>query len=159
VTDQGAEILGEDFPIRARLARPLRVSMGRKEADSARDAAELSGRIARVAKGGARAAVIGLNDGLVTNICLILAVAGANASAGDVRLAGFASLVAGALSMAAGEWVSVRGQVELYTGLLNEVRGLVDRNPKLILNQLSERLEAAGLGGPPRKPRPPSFPR
>jgi VIT1/CCC1 family predicted Fe2+/Mn2+ transporter len=99
-----------------------------------------------MAKGGARAAVLGVNDGLVTNVCLILAVAGASAPAADVRLAGFASLVAGALSMAAGEWVSVRSQVELYTGLLAEVRRLVDRNPKFILDQLSGRLEDAGFG-------------
>jgi vacuolar iron transporter family protein len=48
--------------------------------------------------------------------------------------------------MAAGEWVSVRSQVELYTGLLAEVRRLVDRNPKFILDQLSGRLEDAGFG-------------
>src|SRR6202034_2699593 len=86
---------------------------------------------------------------LVTTVCLILAVAGASASAADVRLAGFASLVAGALSMAAGEWVSVRSQVELYTGLLAEVRRLLDRNPKFILEHLSERLESAGFGRAP----------
>jgi VIT1/CCC1 family predicted Fe2+/Mn2+ transporter len=90
--------------------------------------------------------VLGVNDGLVTNVCLILAVAGANASVGSVRLAGFASLVAGALSMAAGEWVSVRSQVELYMSLLTEVRVLVARNPKFILNELSSKLEEAGFG-------------
>jgi hypothetical protein len=144
MTDQS--MLGDPVPGRARLIRPLRVTTGRGAPDSASDAAELSQRIAAVAKGGARAAVLGVNDGLVTNVCLILAVAGASASAADVRLAGFASLVAGALSMAAGEWVSVRSQVELYMGLLAEVRRLVDRNPKFILDQLSERLEDAGFG-------------
>jgi VIT1/CCC1 family predicted Fe2+/Mn2+ transporter len=144
MTDES--VLGDPVRGRARLVRPLRVSIGQRAPDSASDAAELSERIAAVAKGGARAAVLGVNDGLVTNVCLILAVAGASASAADVRLAGFASLVAGALSMAAGEWVSVRSQVELYTGLLAEVRRLVDRNPKFILDQLSGRLEDAGFG-------------
>jgi VIT1/CCC1 family predicted Fe2+/Mn2+ transporter len=144
MTDQS--MLGEPLPARARLVRPIRISTGHRVPDSAADAAELSGRIAAVAKGGARAAVLGVNDGLVTNVCLILAVAGASASAADVRLAGFASLVAGALSMAAGEWVSVRSQVELYMGLLAEVRGLVDRNPKFILDRLSSSLEEAGFG-------------
>jgi VIT1/CCC1 family predicted Fe2+/Mn2+ transporter len=87
-----------------------------------------------------------VNDGLVTNICLILAVSGANASSSNVRLAGFASLIAGSLSMAAGEWVSVRSQVELFTGLIGELRSLVARNPRLILDELSSHLEAAGFG-------------
>lgn len=110
------------------------------------DAVELAERVARVNRGAARAAVLGVNDGLVTNVCLILAVAGANASASGVRLAGFASLLAGSFSMAAGEWVSVRSQVELYQGLLGELRDLVGRNPALILDRLSEQLELAGLG-------------
>ena len=113
--------------------------------DAGRDAAELQSRVDSVARGGARAAVLGVNDGLVTNVCLILAVAGASGSAGDVRLAGFASLVAGAFSMAAGEWVSVRSQVELYEGILDELKLLVRRNPKLVLDQLTDKLVDAGL--------------
>ena len=87
-----------------------------------------------------------MSDGLVTNICLILGVAGAQASQSAVRLAGFASLIAGAFSMAAGEWVSVRSQVELYGGLIGELRRLISRNPKLVLDELATHLEAAGFG-------------
>lgn len=126
--------------------RPMRVAIDRHAADPASDAAELTARVAQVARGGARAAVLGVNDGLVTNVCLILGLAGADASASSVRLAGFASLLAGCLSMAAGEWVSVRNQVELYKSLLGEVRRLVARNPKLVLEQLSSHLEATGFG-------------
>ncbi|MFD4653155.1 VIT1/CCC1 transporter family protein [Streptomyces sp. NPDC058441] len=76
------------------------------------------GRTARrVAGGGIRAAVLGINDGLVTNLCLILGLAGAHAGAGTVRLSGLASLLAGALSMAAGQWVSLRGQREIAGGM------------------------------------------
>ena len=50
--------------------------------------------------GGARAAVFGVSDGLVSNVSLILGMAGAHASAGSVRLAGIAGLVGGAFSMA-----------------------------------------------------------
>lgn len=114
-------------------------------ADDRRDTDEMRSRVDAVARGGARAAVLGVNDGLVTNVCLTLAVAGATAAAGDVRLAGFASLVAGAFSMAAGEWVSVRSQVDLYRGLLAELRGLVRRNPKLVLAQLTDKLIEAGF--------------
>jgi VIT1/CCC1 family predicted Fe2+/Mn2+ transporter len=124
----------------------MQVPIDRTVADAVSDAAELADRVSQVARGGARAAVLGVNDGLVTNLCLILAIAGANASVTSVRLAGFASLVAGSLSMAAGEWVSVRSQVELFTGLLDELRRLVSRNPRLILNEMSSHLEAAGFG-------------
>src|SRR4051812_31216271 len=127
-------------------AVPFRVPIAARTVDAGGDAAELAARVRQVSRGGARAAVLGANDGLVTNVCLILAVAGADASASSVRLAGFASLLAGALSMAAGEWVSVRSQVELYTGLLAELRSLVQRDPELVLDELSDRLEGAGFG-------------
>jgi vacuolar iron transporter family protein len=64
--------------------------------------------------GSARAAVFGVSDGLVTNVALILGIAGAHPSGGVVRLAGVAGLVAGAFSMAAGEYVSMRAQTELF---------------------------------------------
>ena len=113
--------------------------------DDAGDAAVLRAKVQAVTRGGARAAVLGVNDGLVTNVCLILAVAGATATAGDVRLAGFASLIAGAFSMAAGEWVSVRSQVELYQGMLVELRVMIRRNPKLILGELTDHLVESGF--------------
>jgi len=125
---------------------PTVIAIQPRVADAAGDAAELAARVAQVSRGGVRAAVLGVNDGLVTNICLILAVAGANASRTSVRLAGFASLIAGAFSMAAGEWVSVRSQVELYRGLIDRLRDLVARNPRLVLDELSHHLEAAGFG-------------
>ena len=63
--------------------------------------------------GGSRAAVLGAGDGLLTNVSLVLGVAGASAGPGTVRLAGVAGLLAGAFSMAAGEWVSMKAQSEL----------------------------------------------
>ena len=63
--------------------------------------------------GAARAAVFGISDGLLTNISLILGVAGANPLPSVVLLAGLAGLVAGAFSMAAGEYVSMAAQSEL----------------------------------------------
>ena len=113
--------------------------------DELSDADRLQRRANLVARGGARAAVLGANDGLISNLSLILGVAGADASQGSVRLAGFASLVAGALSMAAGEWVSVRAQVDLYGGVLAELRSLVAHSPALVLDRLSSKLEDIGL--------------
>lgn len=124
---------------------PTRVGPQAAAGDLHEEAMALEGRISQVVRGAARAAVLGVNDGLVSNVCLILAVAGANASRSSVRLAGFASLIAGALSMAAGEWISVRSQVELFEGILGRLRGLVQRDPELILDQLTDRLEGAGI--------------
>jgi VIT1/CCC1 family predicted Fe2+/Mn2+ transporter len=124
---------------------PTRVGPQSESADLFSDAGALEARITQVVRGAARAAVLGVNDGLVSNVCLILAVAGAHASRSAVRLAGFASLIAGALSMAAGEWISVRSQVELFEGILGRLRGLVRRDPEMILDQLTDRLEAAGI--------------
>jgi VIT1/CCC1 family predicted Fe2+/Mn2+ transporter len=57
-----------------------------------------------------RAAVLGANDGIVSTASLVIGVAAANATHGNVMIAGIAGLVAGAMSMAAGEYVSVRSQ-------------------------------------------------
>jgi VIT1/CCC1 family predicted Fe2+/Mn2+ transporter len=61
-----------------------------------------------------RAAVFGVNDGLVSNLSLILGVAGAGASGQAILTSGLAGLLAGSLSMASGEYVSVRSQREMY---------------------------------------------
>ena len=61
-----------------------------------------------------RAAVLGGNDGLVSNFSLIMGIAGATAGQEGVLLAGLAGLLAGALSMALGEWISVKSSQELY---------------------------------------------
>jgi VIT1/CCC1 family predicted Fe2+/Mn2+ transporter len=66
------------------------------------------------AGGNLRAAVFGVNDGLVSNCSLILGIAGASADNGIVLLSGIAGLLAGAFSMASGEYVSVRSQREMF---------------------------------------------
>ena len=62
-----------------------------------------------------RAAVFGANDGLVSNLALVLGVSGGGVAASTILLTGLAGLLAGALSMGAGEWISVRSQRELLT--------------------------------------------
>ncbi|MDR3659465.1 MAG: VIT1/CCC1 transporter family protein [Mycobacterium sp.] len=64
--------------------------------------------------GALRAAVFGVNDGLVSNTALVMGFAGSGAAAGVVLFAGIAGLLAGALSMAAGEYLSMRSQRESY---------------------------------------------
>ncbi len=77
-----------------------------------------------------RAAVLGANDGIVSTASLVLGVAAANATHGNVMVAGMAGLVAGAMSMAAGEYVSVRSQADSEQAALNlERRELESDNP------------------------------
>lgn len=61
-----------------------------------------------------RAAVLGANDGLVSNMCLVMGVAGASTGTKEIVIAGLAGLLAGAFSMALGEWISVKSSQELY---------------------------------------------
>jgi vacuolar iron transporter family protein len=102
-------------------------------------------RAAEVQRGTARAAVLGVSDGLVTNVALILGVSAANVSPGFVRLAGLASLVAGACSMAVGEYVSMRAQVELLERLLLEEAKHLQRNPAGARAELEEFIARAGV--------------
>lgn len=99
----------------------------------------------RVSGGGIRAAVLGVNDGLVTNLCFVLGIAGASVDAATVRLSGFASLVAGALSMAAGEWVSVRGQREVARGMEDTLRQAWRHSPPVVMAHLAHSLRDRGL--------------
>jgi len=80
--------------------------------------------------GGARAAVFGISDGLVTNVSLVLGMAGASPGAAIVRLAGVAGLVAGSFSMAAGEYLSMRAQRELMERELEVERRALSDNPR-----------------------------
>jgi VIT1/CCC1 family predicted Fe2+/Mn2+ transporter len=100
----------------------------------------------RDVQGGAiRAAVFGVSDGLVTNVSLILGVAGADAEAGVVRLAGLAGLVAGAFSMAAGEYVSMSAQKELLERELEAERRSLAENPLLERRELASIYRERGL--------------
>jgi VIT1/CCC1 family predicted Fe2+/Mn2+ transporter len=92
-----------------------------------------------ISGGGVRAAVFGVSDGLVTNVSLILGVAGAHPGGGFVRLAGVAGLVAGAFSMSAGEFVSMRAQSELMQRELDVERSAIHRAPR------TERRELLGI--------------
>ncbi|MBV8463449.1 MAG: VIT1/CCC1 transporter family protein [Acidimicrobiales bacterium] len=95
--------------------------------------------------GGARAAVFGVSDGLVSNVALILGIAGAHASAGAVRLAGVAGLIAGSCSMAAGEYVSMRAQSELMQRELDVEAQALRRDPEIERRELAAIYESRGL--------------
>lgn len=93
-----------------------------------------------------RASVFGVSDGLVSNVALILGVAGASADASFVRVAGLSGLLAGAVSMAAGEYVSVTAQNELLEREIDIERQSIAEKPEAETNELAAIYEARGLG-------------
>lgn len=99
--------------------------------------ARLEGRH-RLSGGNAlRAAVLGANDGLVSNLSLVMGVAGAHASSQSILVAGIAGLVAGACFMAFGEWLSVQSSRESYQKQIDLERQEIETTP------LEEPLEEA----------------
>ncbi len=95
--------------------------------------------------GWVRAAVLGANDGVVSTASLIVGVAGAGASFGAVRTAGIAGLVAGAMSMAVGEYVSVASQRDIEEADLRMERQALEDHPRAELVELTEIWRGRGL--------------
>jgi len=93
-----------------------------------------------------RAAVLGANDGIVSTASLVLGVAAAEASRANVLIAGVAGLVAGAMSMAAGEYVSVSSQKDTEEADLERERGELKHNPEHEHHELAEIYVARGVG-------------
>jgi VIT1/CCC1 family predicted Fe2+/Mn2+ transporter len=95
--------------------------------------------------GNLRAAVFGINDGLVSNASLILGVAGASANSSVILLSGVAGLLAGAFSMAAGEYVSVRSQREMFEHQIGLERDELAQYPEEEAEELALIYAARGL--------------
>lgn len=92
-----------------------------------------------------RAAVLGGNDGLVSNFSLIMGIAGATSGNKEVLLAGMAGLLAGALSMALGEWISVKSSQELYENQMNVEMDEIENNPEGEMRELALIYQAKGI--------------
>ena len=92
-----------------------------------------------------RAAVLGANDGIVSTASLIVGVAAAEANRGNVLVAGVAGLVAGAMSMAAGEYVSVSSQADTENADLTREKRELAESPELELKELQGIYEKRGL--------------
>ncbi len=95
--------------------------------------------------GNLRAAVFGVNDGLVSNASLVLGVAGATQNADIILMTGVAGLIAGAASMAAGEYVSVRSQRELYEYQIRLEREELEQYPEEEAEELALIYNARGV--------------
>lgn len=100
-------------------------------------------RVTRV--GWLRAAVLGANDGIVSTASLIVGVAAASSGRPEVLVAGVAGLVAGAMSMAAGEYVSVSSQSDTETADLARERGELAAQPEAELEELAGFYRGRGL--------------
>jgi vacuolar iron transporter family protein len=132
-------------PLPPRLSRAGRdhraeVAGARRELEAIRHHHGSTGR-----SGSLRAAVFGVNDGLVSNFSLVLGMVGASVENHIVILAGIAGLVSGACSMAAGEYVSMRVQREVFEGALNTERRELIEEPDAELREVEVILRAQGV--------------
>jgi VIT1/CCC1 family predicted Fe2+/Mn2+ transporter len=127
-------------PTRAGTDHRADVAQARRELESIRRHHGATGR-----SGSLRAAVFGINDGLVSNFSLVLGMAGADLGSTVVILAGIAGLVSGAFSMAAGEYVSMRVQREVFEGALNLERRELVEEPDAERREIEVILRAQGV--------------
>ena len=107
--------------------------------------AQLEGRHRSAGGNALRAAVLGANDGLVSNFSLVMGVAGAEVANGTIVLTGIAGLLAGAISMALGEWVSVQSSRELYQKQIRTEQAEIAANPEEEIEELALIYQARGL--------------
>lgn len=105
----------------------------------------IEGRHKTVGGNALRAAVLGANDGLVSNLSLVMGVAGATSGRSEILLAGSAGLLAGALSMALGEWISVKSSQELYERQMELEMDEIVANPEGELKEITLIYIAKGI--------------
>ena len=107
--------------------------------------AQLEGRHRSAGGNALRAAVLGANDGLVSNFSLVMGVAGAEVANSTIVLTGIAGLLAGAISMALGEWISVQSSRELYQKQIKTEQEEIAANPAEEAEELALIYQARGL--------------
>jgi vacuolar iron transporter family protein len=107
--------------------------------------AQLEGRHRSAGGNALRAAVLGANDGLVSNLSLVMGVAGADFSARTILVTGLAGLLAGACSMAMGEWLSVMSSREFYGQQIATEAGELAEFPEEEKQELTLIYQAKGL--------------
>lgn len=126
-------------------ARVIQSVAARHGGLSGPDLAKLEGRHAGGGGNALRAAVLGANDGLVSNLSLVMGVAGAAASGRTILLTGLAGLVAGACSMAMGEWLSVNSSRELTQRQIDAEAKELDDAPEMEKEELVLIYRAKGM--------------
>jgi VIT1/CCC1 family predicted Fe2+/Mn2+ transporter len=132
--------MSQDVADRAGRQAELEVARARRELERIKSHHSRSGR-----DGALRAGVFGVNDGLVSNFSLVLGVAAANPGPQFVLLAGVAGLIAGAFSMAAGEYVSMRVQREVFEAQIALERQEIEQQPEQERQEVEIILRAQGV--------------
>jgi VIT1/CCC1 family predicted Fe2+/Mn2+ transporter len=126
-------------------ARVLKELLRRSTGVAGSELARVEGRHRNVGGNALRAAVLGANDGLCSNLALVMGIAGAKASSHAILIAGLAGLIAGACSMALGEWVSVTSSRELAEREIGVERDELAAAPEEEREELQLIYEAKGL--------------
>ncbi len=107
--------------------------------------AQMEGRHRTPGGNALRAAVLGASDGLLSNMSLVMGVAGAEVGAKNILLTGFAGMLAGAFSMALGEWLSVQSSRELFEKQIKTEQEEIERAPEEEVEELALIYQARGL--------------
>lgn len=107
--------------------------------------AQLEGRHRSAGGNALRAAVLGANDGLVSNLSLVMGVAGASLDNRAVLITGLAGMLAGGISMALGEWLSVQSSRELFHHQIQVEKMEIEQSPEEEAEELALIYEARGL--------------
>lgn len=109
------------------------------------EVARLEGRHRTAGGNALRAAVLGANDGLVSNLALVMGVAGADLPGTTIVITGFAGLLAGSFSMALGEWLSVQSSRELYQNQMRTEAAEIEASPEEEAEELALIYQARGM--------------
>ncbi|MDT7043759.1 VIT1/CCC1 transporter family protein [Candidatus Nitronereus thalassa] len=137
---------GELFVQEHSHARVLRaIGKGAEEGIEGSELARMEGRHHAIGGNVLRASVLGANDGLVSNVSLIMGVVGANFSEQTIIITGLAGLLAGAGSMAMGEWISVQSSRELSQRQIDIESDEIDEMPEEEQEEMVLIFEAKGL--------------
>jgi len=138
-----AAVMAADEQAHARLLSAA--SAGATGGVSGATVAEMEGRHRSSGGNALRAAVLGANDGLVSNLSLVMGVAGAELAGQGILITGLAGLLAGAGSMALGEWLSVQSSRELYERPIRSEKEELEENPEEEEDELALIYQAKGL--------------
>lgn len=138
----GRETMAAQEQSHARLLRAITGGSGGMEGGRL---AQLEGRHRAAGGNALRAAVLGANDGLVSNLSLVMGVAGAALAGTTILVTGLAGLLAGAISMALGEWLSVQSSRELYQHQIAQETAELIADPQEEIEELTLIYQARGL--------------
>lgn len=143
--DNQPEAVAANLPAEERSHARLFREISEEPGSGVVDIAGLEGRHRGTSGNALRAAVLGANDGLVSNLSLVMGVAGAGPGRELVLLSGIAGWLAGALSMALGEWISVRSSTEAFERQVAIEREELELMPEEELEELTLIYRAKGL--------------